>query len=68
MKHPVVGYNNLYKDAQTGLIVNRESVDRERYRIARQQAMMNIDSQYQISAMKSELNEIKALLHQLINK
>lgn len=68
MKQPVAGYNNLYKDPETGLIVNRESVERERYRIAKQQAIMNIDAQYQISMLKQELNELKSLLQQLVNK
>lgn len=68
MKQPVSGYNNLYKDPQTGVIVNRETVDRERYRIAKQQAIMNIDAQYQISVLKQELSDLKSLLQQLINK
>ncbi|AEC52958.1 hypothetical cyanophage protein [Synechococcus phage S-CRM01] len=68
MKQPVAGYNNLYKDSQTGVIVNRESVERERYRIARQQARMNIDSRHQIAVLKQEIDEIKSLLQQLINK
>jgi hypothetical protein len=68
MKQPVAGYNNLYKDPQTGVIVNRETVDRQRYRIAKQQAMMNIDAQYQISMLKQELGELKTLLQQLVNK
>lgn len=68
MKQPVAGYNNLYKDPQTGLIVNRETIERQRYRIAKQQAIMNIDSQYQISMLKQEINELKLLLQQLVNK
>jgi hypothetical protein len=68
MKQPVAGYNNLFKDSQTGVIVSRDSVERERYRIARQQAKMNIDSQHQIAVLKQEINEIKSLLQQLIEK
>ena len=68
MKQPVAGYNNLYKDPETGLIVNRETVERQRYRVAKQQAMMNIDSQYQIAVLKQELTDIKSLLQQLVNK
>lgn len=68
MKQPVAGYNNLYKDLQTGVIVNRENVERERYRIAKQQAIMNIDAQYQISILKQELDDIKTLLLQMVNK
>lgn len=68
MKQPVAGYNNLFKDSDTGVIVNRESVDRSRYHVAKHQAMMNIDSQYQISVLKQEINEIKSLLQQLVSK
>jgi hypothetical protein len=68
MKYPVAGYSNLYKDPQTGLIVNRESIERQRYRIAKQQALMNIDSQYQIEMLKQEVNELKTFLQQLVNK
>lgn len=68
MKQPVAGYNNLYKDPQTGIIVNRETVERERYRIAKQQAIMNIDAQHQIAVLKQEMGEIKTLLQHLVSK
>lgn len=68
MKQPVAGYSNLYKDTETGVIVNRETVERQRYRIAKQQAMMNVDAQYQIHAIKQEINELKELIKQMVNK
>lgn len=78
MKQRVEGHQNLYKDDTTGVITNRNAVDRDRYRIARQQAQANIDSQVEISELKKEvkalsemreeMTEIKDLLKQLLSK
>ena len=68
MKNRVDGHPNLYKDKESGVIVNRETTDRARYRLAKQQAQMNVDSQEELSALRGEIDEIKSLLHQLINK
>ena len=58
MKQPIEGYQNLYKDPQTGVIVNRETTERSRYRIAKAQAMNNIESKYEISELKKEVKEL----------
>lgn len=68
MKHKVEGHDNIYKDVQTGVIVNRQSSDRARYQIAKQQALANIDNQQEISSLRREMDEIKSLLHQILNK
>lgn len=68
MKQPISGYSNLYKDTESGVIINRESTDRERYRIAKQQALLNMSSQYEIQSLRQEIDEIKSLLTQLLNK
>ncbi len=68
MKSRVEGYQNLYKDEETGVIVNRSSSDRDRYRIAKKQALNNMDSEQEIKYLKDEISEIKSLLRQLINK
>ena len=68
MKAPIEGHPNLYKDLQTGVIVNRESTDRERYRLAKRQSQMTHYSQHELAHLKSEIDEIKSLLHQLLNK
>lgn len=68
MKHRVEGHDHLYKDLETGMIVNRSTVDRDRYRIAKKQALESKSSQYEIARLSSEINEIKSLLHQLLNK
>ena len=78
MKHRVEGHQNLYKDLETGVIVNRESTERQRYRLAKQQAHSVLETQDEISdlkkeieelsSLKDEMDEIKDLLKQLLNK
>ena len=62
----VDGYSGIYKDSESGVIINRGSSDRDRYKLAKQQAIKNMESQDEIQNLKSELNEIKSLLKQLI--
>ena len=68
MKHKVDGHQNLYKDINTGVISNRESSDRARYRMAKQQALRSLDTEYEISSLRREMDEIKSLLHQILKK
>ena len=68
MKSPIEGHPNLYKDAETGVIVNRSATDRDRYRIAKQQSRSTMNTEQEISSLRDEIDEIKSLLHQLINK
>lgn len=68
MKSKVEGHPNLVKDSASGVIHNRESNDRGRYRTAKRQALTNLDSQTEIARLSSELDEIKNLLKQLVNK
>ena len=75
MKNKVEGQNNLYKDSDSGVIDNRETTDRARYRLAKQQALRSIETESEIdqlrrevselSSLKDEMSEIKSLLHQL---
>ena len=39
MKSPIDGHPELYKDMDSRVIVNRAQSDRDRYRIAKQQAL-----------------------------
>ena len=64
----VEGHEGLYKNTETGVINNRSSSDRDRYRIAKQQALQNLNSQQDIQNLKNEIGEIKDLLHLLISK
>ena len=68
MKQPVEGHPNLYKDSETGIINNREDTERARYRIAKQQARMNIQNANELDDLRNEIDEIKSLLKQLLNK
>jgi F0F1-type ATP synthase epsilon subunit len=68
MKNRVEGHPNLYKDNNTGVIVNRESSDRSRYRLAKEQALSNIESQQELSSMRREMDELKSLIKELLNK
>ena len=68
MKNPVEGHPNLYKDSETGVITNRATSERERYRIAKRQALSNMNTESELASLRSEIDEIKSLLHQLVNK
>ena len=67
MKSQVEGHPNLYKDTDTGVIVNRSVSDRERYRIAKEQSRRSLDTEQELSSLREEINEIKTLLKQLVN-
>lgn len=68
MKNRVEGFVDVYKDPDSGVIVNRARTDRDRYRESKRQAHMNLDSQNDIAELKGEINEIKQLLHQILKK
>ena len=81
MKNRVEGYSNVFKDQNSGVITNNNNSDRERYRLAKDQARKNMESQDEIKDqarknmesqdeikdLKEELSDIKTLLKQLIN-
>ena len=68
MKQPVEGHPNLYKDTESGVIVNRETTERSRYRLARDQARMNQQNSMDLQELRDEMDEIKSLLKQMLNK
>jgi hypothetical protein len=56
--------NNLYRDVDTGAIINTDRSAFEKYKKSRNKFRnMEQDLDY----VKSEISEIKSLLHQLIN-
>ena len=63
----VDGYTGIYKDPYSGVIINRGSSDRDRYKLAKQQAIKNMESQDEIQNLKNELSEIKTLLKKLVS-
>jgi hypothetical protein len=68
MKSPIEGHPNLFKDTDTGVIVNRSSSERDRYKIAKQQSRKSLNTEQELSSLRDEIDEIKSLLKQLINK
>ena len=77
-KKKVEGHPNIYKDTETGVIVNRGQTDRERYRLAKQQARQTFEQRCELDELKheldelkdvkEELNELKGLLKELLSK
>ena len=61
----VHGHPNLRK-GDTGLIVNVSHSERDQYRAAKRMALQQLESQGEIQDLKSELQEVKELLHQLL--
>lgn len=60
----VKGYQNLYRDENSGAIVNCDSVSYNQYL----NTIHNRDSQKkEIDKMKQDIDEIKTLLKELIN-
>ena len=53
---------------ETGVIVNRATTERDRYRMAKKQALLNLESQKEVSELRSEVNELKYLIKQLLEK
>jgi len=68
MKQPVEGHPGLFKDSDSGVISNREDSSRARYRIAKQQAKENQHNSTELESLRTEIDEIKSLLYQLLNK
>ena len=60
-KHQVEGHSNLFKDPETGVLVDRSASDRNRYLIAKRQSRQAVDSQQEIAQMKRDVRELKEL-------
>ena len=61
----VEGHPDIYKDPNTGVIVNRGQTDRERYRRAKQQARQTFEQGCEIDELKRELDELKDVKEEL---
>lgn len=65
MKIPVKGYPNLYRDDQTGAIINCDSTSYSQYMLARNKK----DSQRkEIDELKKDVGEIKSILQEILNE
>tara|TARA_B100001939_G_scaffold335009_1_gene336599 strand:- start:291 stop:491 length:201 start_codon:yes stop_codon:yes gene_type:complete len=61
---PVKGYPNLYRDEKSGAIINYDSQSYNQYVIS----STNRESQKrELEQMKSDIDEIKTLLKEIIN-
>lgn len=62
---PVKGHPNLYRDEETGAIVNCDDISYNQYI----NSVNNRNNQkYEIENLKQEINEIKFLLKELLNE
>jgi len=61
---PVKGFSNLYRDENTGAIINCDSVEYEQYMST---INSRITQKHELESMKKEMSEIKTLLKELIN-
>jgi len=61
---PVEGHKNLFRDPQTGAIVNNNMNEYSNYKMDRKRKM---DQKEELDEMKRDIDEIKSLLKQLVN-
>lgn len=66
-KVQVHGFPNLYKDSETGLITQESTQDRERYRLARHNAMLQMSLQDEVAHLKKDMSVMKESLDTIIN-
>lgn len=62
---PVEGHRGLYRDSETGAIVNYDKNEYNKYIALKNQKN---NQKKEIENLKNELSEIKDLLHKLINE
>ena len=61
----VAGYSNLYRDEESGAIINSDSVEYSN-RLKRISSIKN--EKNELKRMKSEIDELKVLLKKLLDK
>jgi len=61
----VEGHSNLYRDEESGAIINTDSASYEKYVKSIENSEMK---KQEINKIKSDIDEIKSLLKDLINK
>ena len=62
---PVEGHNNLFRDENTNAII---STDEAAYNDYMNNRRINSDKQAELDAMKSEIETLKSMLHELASK
>lgn len=61
---PVEGHNNLFRDSETGAIINKDRSAYNHYIRMKEQKQRERD---ELDQIKSDINEIKSLLKELAN-
>ena len=62
---PVEGHKNLFRDEDSGAIVNH---DNQGYRQYLQLKNKKLTEEEEIKRLRSDIDEIKSLLHEVLNK
>ena len=62
---PVEGHKNLFRDEDTGAIINRDSSGYSEYL---SQKRRNSDKQLELDDMKKEIETLKSMLNELASK
>ena len=61
---PVEGHNNLFRDKETGAIVNTDTSGYAQYQKMKQK---RLNERRELDIIKSDIEEIKSLLRQIAN-
>ena len=62
---PVEGHKNLFRDENTGAIINMDTTGYSTYMSDKRR---NSDKQAEINAMKDEIETLKSMLNELVSK
>ena len=62
---PVEGHKNLFRDEDTNAIISKDEAGYQDYMNTRR---INSDKQSELDAMKSEIETLKSMLHDLASK
>ncbi len=62
---PVEGHKNLFRDEDSGAIINH---DNQGYRQYLQLKNKKLTEEEEIKRLRSDIDEIKSLLHEVLNK
>lgn len=68
MKYKVVDHPGLYRDSSSKAIVSEDKISYQKYINDRKLLEKNKQLDNEINNMKSDIHEIKFLLHELLNK
>jgi hypothetical protein len=66
MKVRVEGHPHLYKDTENGLITQESILDRERYRRAKHNIMMQESMRTEVEYLKKDVQDIKQSIDSIL--